>query len=138
VAGDAELLHLSLARRDYLRHPLLLSEILALHALLRITSGPPRRAVARAIAELCRTQPSNPSWIETRLDQINFHFRQQGLGFGQDHLYAYDVETLAVRLTSAGFANIAERPYDPARDSRPYTIYVDARKPGRACGVAVS
>ena len=52
MAGDAELLHLSLARRDYLRHPLLLSEILALHALLRITSGPPRRAVARVIAEL--------------------------------------------------------------------------------------
>src|SRR5439155_873757 len=47
----------------------------------------------------CRTQPWNPSWIETRLDQINFHFRQQGLGFGQDHLYAYDVDTLAARLT---------------------------------------
>ena len=52
MAGDAELLHLSLARRDYLRHPFLLSEILTLHALLRVTSGPPRRAVARAIAEL--------------------------------------------------------------------------------------
>ena len=256
MTDDAELLRLSLARRDYLRHPLLLAEILALHALMRLTSGPARRAVGRAIGELkvavcdrraraqrathvaraphrlnigcgenlrpgwlnidldpradlrldirrplpfpggtcaeiysehvlehlaypgeveevlrdwwrvlapggtlsvgvpdtvyplasyvnqvddyfawCRTQPWNPSWIETRLDQINFHFRQQGLGFGQDHLYAYDVETLAARLTSAGFVDIAQRPYDPARDSRPYTLYLDARKPGRPGGV---
>ena len=83
----------------------------------------------------CRTQPWNPPWIETRLDQINFHFRQQGLGFGQDHLYAYDVETLAARLTSAGFVDIAQRPYDPARDSWPYTLYLDARKPKRPGGV---
>jgi len=60
---------------------------------------------------------------------VIIHFRQQGLGFGQDHLYAYDVETLAARLTSAGFVDIAQRPYDPARDSRAYTLYVDARKP---------
>lgn len=251
VASDTEVLHLSLARRDYLRHPVLLSEILALHALMRLTSGPARRALGRAIGELkvavcdrqaraqlaaagraahrlnigcgeklrpgwlnidldpradlrldirrplpfperscaeiysehvlehlaypggveevlrdwwrvlapggtlsvgvpdteyplasyvnrvedyfawCRAQPRYPRWNETRLDQINFHFRQQGLGFGQDHLYAYDVETLAARLTSAGFVDIAQRPYDPARDSREYTLYVDARKPGQ-------
>ena len=52
VASDTEVLHLSLARRDYLRHPVLLSEILALHALMRLTSGPARRAVGRAIGEL--------------------------------------------------------------------------------------
>jgi len=46
-------------------------------------------------------------------------------------LYAYRVETLAARLTSAGFVDIAQRPYDPARDSREYTLYVDARKPGQ-------
>src|SRR5204863_5327340 len=62
-------------------------------------------------------------------------FRQQGLGFGHDHLYAYDADTLAARLTSAGFVDIAQRPYDPARDSRPYTVYVDTRKPGRPGGV---
>jgi len=256
VASDTELLHLSLARRDYLRHPVLLAEILALHALMRLTSGPARRALGRAIGELkvavcdrrararlpaaagraphrlnigcgeklrpgwlnidldpradlrldirrplpfpegscaeiysehvlehlaypgeveqvlrdwwrvlepggalsvgvpdtvyplasyvnelddyfawCRTQAGYPRWNETRLDQINFHFRQQGLGFGHDHLYAYDAETLAARLTSAGFVDIAQRPYDSARDSRPYTVYVDTRKPGRPGGV---
>ena len=255
MTDDAELLRLSVARRDYLRHPLMLAEILALHGLMRLTSGPARRALGRAIGELkvavcdrrararlaaaagraphrlnigcgekpragwlnidldpradlrldirrplpfpagscaeiysehvlehlaypgeveevlrdwwrvlapggmlsvgvpdtgyplacyandnddyfawCRAQPWNPPWNETRLDQINFHFRQQGLGFGQDHLYAYDVETLAVRLTSAGFVDIAQRPYDPARDSWPYTLYLDARKPGRPGG----
>jgi predicted SAM-dependent methyltransferase len=252
VAGDTDVLHLSLARRDYLRHPVLLSEILALYALRRLTSGPAHRALGQAIGELkvavcdrqaraklataagcgphrlnvgcgekprpgwlnidldpraelrldirrplpfpegscaeiysehvlehlaypgeveevlrdwwrvlvpggilsvgvpetayplasyvnrtddyfvwCRTQPWEPPWIETRLDQINFHFRQQGLGFGQDHLYAYDVETLAARLTAAGFVDIAQRPYDPARDSRRDALHVDARKPGQ-------
>src|SRR5881397_2436989 len=52
VASDAELPHLSLARWDYLRHPVLLSEILTLNALMRLTPGPARRAVGRAIGEL--------------------------------------------------------------------------------------
>ena len=78
--------------------------------------------------EWCRAQPWNPPWIQTRLDQINFHFRQQGFGFGQDHLYAYDLETLTARLTAAGFVDISHRPCDPLRDSRERTLYVDARK----------
>ena len=52
MASDTELLHLSPARRDYLRHPFLLAAILALQALMRLTSGPARRAVGRAIGEL--------------------------------------------------------------------------------------
>src|SRR2546426_12761606 len=47
-----DVLRLSLARRDYLRHPVLLAEILALHVLVRLTSGPARRALGRAIGEL--------------------------------------------------------------------------------------
>ena len=57
----------------------------------------------------CRRQPWCPPWIETRLDQINFHFRQQGLGFGHDHLYAYDAETLAARLTILHSARTTRR-----------------------------
>jgi predicted SAM-dependent methyltransferase len=75
------------------------------------------------------TQPWCPAWVETALDQINFLFRQQGLAFGQDHLYAYDFPTLAARLASAGFVDVHQRPLDPERDSRPGTLYVDARKP---------
>ncbi len=70
----------------------------------------------------------HPSWVETALDAINCLFRQPGLGFGLDHLYAYDLLTLAARLESAGFTDIEERPFDSARDSRPGTLYVDARK----------
>lgn len=79
----------------------------------------------------CRAQPWNPSWIETRLDQINFHFRQQSPNFGEAHLYAYDFETLAARLAAAGFVDVASRPFDPALDSedrRMYTLYVRAVK----------
>ena len=60
---------------------------------------------------------------------VDFH--QLGLGFGQDHLYAYDAETLAARLTSAGFVDIAQRPYDPERDFRRDALHADARKPGQ-------
>src|SRR5262249_9558253 len=60
----------------------------------------------------CRAQPWNPSWIETRLDQINFHFRQQSPNFGEAHLYAYDFETLAARLAAAGFLDGPPRPFD--------------------------
>jgi hypothetical protein len=52
VARDADVLHLSFARRDYLRHPVLLAEILALHAFIRLTSRPAGRELARAIGEL--------------------------------------------------------------------------------------
>ena len=75
------------------------------------------------------TQPWCPEWIETALDQINYLFRQQRMAFGQDHLYAYDLPTLTARLAAACFVDIRARPMDPARDSRPGTLYVDARKP---------
>ena len=39
---------------------------------------------ARDCFDWCRTHPWYPPWIETRMDQINFHFRQQGLGFGRE------------------------------------------------------
>jgi predicted SAM-dependent methyltransferase len=76
----------------------------------------------------CVGQPWAPAWAETSLDLINYLFRQQELGFGQDHLYAYDFETCAARLAAAGFADIGRRPFDPARDSRPGSLYVDATR----------
>jgi SAM-dependent methyltransferase len=87
---------------------------------------------APAYFEHCRHQEWNPPWNRTRLDQINFLFRQQFTGFGQDHLYAYDFETVAERLRSAGFVDIQRREFDPATDSRPGTCYVRAFKPEAA------
>jgi predicted SAM-dependent methyltransferase len=79
----------------------------------------------------CRTQHWHRDWIRTRLDSINYHFRQQSPTFGEAHLYAYDFETLAVRLAAAGFVDVRSRPFDPALDSedrRIGTLYVRAVK----------
>ena len=95
----------------------------------------PLAAYADPVADYfgwCRTQPWCPSWVVTRLDQINFHFRQQSPDLGTPHLYAYDWETLHARLAEAGFTAIERRPFDPASDSeerRVGTLYVRARKP---------
>jgi predicted SAM-dependent methyltransferase len=64
---------------------------------------------------------------ETRLHQINYHFRQ-----GSEHKYAYDFETLAHVLRKAGFTNIIRRGFDPSLDTESRslgTLYVDASKP---------
>ncbi len=70
-----------------------------------------------------------PEWCrETRLHQINYHFRQGG-----EHKYAYDFETLAKVLQNAGYGNIIERGFDPALDSvrrKLGTLYVEACRPG--------
>lgn len=84
----------------------------------------------RAYFDGFHVQPNYPTWNVTALDHVNFHFRQQAIGFGQDHLYAYDLETLVARLTAAGFTAVQRRDFDPARDCRPGTLYVDAVKRG--------
>jgi predicted SAM-dependent methyltransferase len=69
----------------------------------------------------------HPAWCNTRMHQINYHFRQ-----GAEHQYAYDYETLAQVLHEAGFSGIHQRPFDPSLDAeyrRWGTIYVDAEKP---------
>jgi predicted SAM-dependent methyltransferase len=69
----------------------------------------------------------HPSWCDTHVHQVNYHFRQ-----GTQHKYAYDFETLARILETAGFEQITRRTFDPSLDSearREGTLYVDARKP---------
>ncbi|MGA8755868.1 MAG: methyltransferase domain-containing protein [Stellaceae bacterium] len=67
-----------------------------------------------------------PAWCETRLESINYHFRQDG-----EHRFAYDYETLHHVLIEAGFQNIRRRDFDSTLDTedrRIGTLYVDAQK----------
>lgn len=67
-----------------------------------------------------------PAWCHTRLDDINYHFRQEG-----EHRFAYDYETLRHVLVEAGFANVRRRAFNDALDTenrRIGTLYVDAEK----------
>jgi hypothetical protein len=48
---------------------------------------------------------------------VNYVFRQ-----GREHKYAYDEQTLARVLESAGFAEVVRRPFDPARDAANHEI----------------
>jgi predicted SAM-dependent methyltransferase len=76
-------------------------------------------------AEVHRWHPQD--WVKTRLDHINYHFRQEG-----EHRYAYDFETLRLAMESAGFIDVKERDFDPTLDTearRVGTLYAEARKP---------
>lgn len=67
-----------------------------------------------------------PAWCQTRIDDLNYHFRQDG-----EHRFAYDYETLYHVLIEAGFQNIRQRAFDAALDTehrRIGTLYVDAVK----------
>lgn len=68
----------------------------------------------------------HPDWCVTRLDHINYHFRQ-----GNEHKYAYDFETLKRILELIGFTSVSRRDYDDQIDSEDRkigTLYVNARK----------
>jgi predicted SAM-dependent methyltransferase len=68
----------------------------------------------------------HPAWCQTRLEHINYHFRQ-----GTEHRFAYDFETLHRVLAEAGFLNIRQRPFDrdlDAESRREGTLYVEATK----------
>lgn len=68
-----------------------------------------------------------PPYVATAMDAVNYTFRQDG-----EHRYAYDEETLALRLTTAGFAEVARRGYDPDLDSdlrKTGDLRVDAYRP---------
>jgi predicted SAM-dependent methyltransferase len=58
-----------------------------------------------------------PKWCDTPLHCVNYVFRQ-----GREHKYAYDDETLARVLESAGFTNVHRRPFDPSRDAANHEI----------------
>jgi len=68
----------------------------------------------------------HPETCETIMDQINFHFRQEG-----EHKYAYDAQSLINIHKKAGFQNVDLRDFNPEIDSesrQPGTIYCVAIK----------
>jgi predicted SAM-dependent methyltransferase len=69
----------------------------------------------------------HPAWCVTRLEHINFHFRQ-----GDEHRFAYDEETARKVLESVGFQDVRRVSFDPKIDSKHREIgslFISARKP---------
>ncbi len=69
----------------------------------------------------------HPAFCRTRLDHVNWHFRQGG-----EHRHAFDTESLLALLGRAGFVDVAARGFDPELDSesrRRGTIYAVATRP---------
>jgi predicted SAM-dependent methyltransferase len=55
----------------------------------------------------------HPSYCTTRLEHINYHFRQEG-----KHRFAYDEETARKALEGAGFHDVRRESFDPTLDSK--------------------
>jgi predicted SAM-dependent methyltransferase len=69
----------------------------------------------------------HPSYCTTRLEHINFHFRQSG-----EHRFGYDEETARKVLESVGFNEINRVSFDAEFDSehrRVGSLFISARKP---------
>jgi len=63
--------------------------------------------------QACAENPwLHPPYCTTRLEHINYHFRQHG-----QHLFAYDEETARKLLESVGFDHVVKRAYQPGLDS---------------------
>lgn len=67
------------------------------------------------------------SYCSTRLEHINYHFRQAG-----EHRFAYDEETLRKVLETVGFCKIERVSFDPELDTKHRevgSLFMIARKP---------
>lgn len=61
----------------------------------------------------CIQEKWHPKYCSTRLEHINYHFRQ-----GMEHRFAYDFETAEKILKAAGFVEIKRREFDESLDSK--------------------
>lgn len=69
----------------------------------------------------------HPSWCETRMEHVNYNFRQGG-----EHRFIYDLETLADLLQRCGFADVQRRAFDPRLDQEERitgSLYVSCCRP---------
>lgn len=77
--------------------------------------------------KVCRERTWHPKDCVTRVEHINYHFRQ-----GTEHRFAYDLETAEKVLVAAGFREVQRRAYDPTLDSEHRSVgslFISARKP---------
>jgi predicted SAM-dependent methyltransferase len=77
----------------------------------------------------CKEIPSwrRPQYCTTRIEHINYHFRQYG-----EHLFAYDEETAKKMLESIGFQDVQRVSFDPSMDSKHRelgSLFMSSRKP---------
>jgi predicted SAM-dependent methyltransferase len=74
----------------------------------------------------CATHQWHPNTCTTRMEHINYHFRQ-----GIEHRFAYDFETAEKILKTAGFIDVQQRDFNPSLHSKHREIgslFVSARK----------
>lgn len=83
----------------------------------------------------CMEYKWHPREVETFMEHINYHFRQQEDGRRDGHFechrFAYDAETLGKALLHAGFSEAAERSYEEGLDAphrRVGSLFMMARK----------
>jgi predicted SAM-dependent methyltransferase len=91
--------------------------------------------------EACKEFQWHPPECTTFMEHINYHFRQRWSGKTDtdfdNHRFAYDFETMKKLLENSGFADVEQRPYDPALDSehrRIGSLFVTAKKPSGEVG----
>jgi predicted SAM-dependent methyltransferase len=75
----------------------------------------------------CDEHRWHPQNCTTRLEHINYHFRQ-----GDEHRFAYDEETATKLLRSLGFSDVWRVPVDPIIDSQHRqvgSLIMSGRKP---------
>jgi predicted SAM-dependent methyltransferase len=78
----------------------------------------------------CIENSWHPTDCSTRIEHINYHFRQD-----DEHRFAYDEETLGKALEAAGFRDVKRVSFDPSIDSKHREIgslFMSARKPPTA------
>ena len=77
----------------------------------------------------CLVHGWHPSRCRTRLEHINYHFRQDG-----QHRFCYDFETAEKLLQRVGFVGVSRRTFEPSLDARHRevdSLFMSALKPAK-------
>ncbi len=71
--------------------------------------------------QVCKENKWHPPWVQTTMEHLNYHFRQQDDkrrdGHFECHRFAYDEETLGKAILNAGFRTAELRDFDATLDA---------------------